>query len=235
MPILRRSAEPAAPLDPSQWRPQPYGHGSFRSVQNPVIEPAWGGLRVLARLSAPMPGQGHVVLTDENGTDCTAEFGGLATVIGAATQVGEAIVDGFLTIEPTQETEGVSLAMPESPIGRQLVTGLFLGNRVGGKPADQPSELDQTKPIAFVAVDLLSLDGTSLLDLPLLERKRLLETVLEVGELVRITPYVRPPIGSQAMSWRALGFRELVYKPSNGRYRTDGRPGDWAIAPIRTR
>ena len=40
------------------------------------------------------------------------------------------------------------------------------------------------------------IDGSRLLDLPLLERKRLLDGALEPSELVRITPFVRPPIGT---------------------------------------
>jgi ATP-dependent DNA ligase len=83
-----------------------------------------------------------------------------------------------------------------------------------------------------MAVDLLSIDGSNLIDVPLLERKRLLDSALEVDELVRITLYIRPPIGSFAVTLRALGFRELAYKPANGRYRPTGEPSDWAIASI---
>jgi len=68
-----------------------------------------------------------------------------------------------------------------------------------------------------VAVDLLSIDGSNLIDIPLLERKRLLDSASS-RRVVRITPYVRPPIGSFALTWRALGFQELAYKPANGRY-----------------
>ena len=81
-----------------------------------------------------------------------------------------------------------------------------------------------------MAVDLLRIDGQNLLDLPLLERKRLLEGALTVGELVRITPYVRLPLGSIAVTWRALGFHELAYKPANSRYLPTGEPSDWALA-----
>ncbi len=45
---------------------------------------------------------------------------------------------------------------------------------------------------AFVAIDLLWLDGEPLDDVPLLERKRLLDTVLAQSRLVRVTPFVRP-------------------------------------------
>ena len=57
-----------------------------------------------------------------------------------------------------------------------------------------------------MAIDLLWLDGESLLDVPLLERKRLLESVLDESELVRRGAFVRPPIETWIGSWRALGF-----------------------------
>ena len=39
-------------------------------------------------------------------------------------------------------------------------------------------------------------------------------------------------IGSFALTWRALGFRELAFKPANGRYCPTGEPSDWATAMI---
>ncbi len=234
MPSLRRSHDQPEPVERSQWRPQPYGHGGGRSVKDPLIEPGWGGLRVLVRLSTLPSGEPEVALSDEDGIDCTDEFADQARAIAAAAGVTEAVIDGFLTIEPTQESKGVSLPMPQSPTGRQLVAGLFLGDR-SARGAEARPDLDQSKPIAFVAVDLLSIDGTSLIDLPLLERKRLLDSAVAPADLVRITPFIRPPLGSQALSWHAVGFREVIYKPANSRYRVDGRPGDWAVVPIRTR
>ena len=62
-----------------------------------------------------------------------------------------------------------------------------------------------------------------------------LDVTLKVGNLVRITPYVRPPIGSLALTWHALGFRELAFKAGNGRYIPTGEPSDWALAPINPR
>ena len=46
--------------------------------------------------------------------------------------------------------------------------------------------LDRGERHAFVATDLLWLDGTPLDDIPLLERKRLLDGVLEASYLVRV-------------------------------------------------
>ena len=61
--------------------------------------------------------------------------------------------------------------------------------------------------VNLVVVDLLWLDGEWLLDVPLLERKRVLESILPPSQLVRASPYVRQPIGTWIGSWRAQGFR----------------------------
>ena len=45
---------------------------------------------------------------------------------------------------------------------------------------------------AFVATDLLWIDGQPIDDVPLLERKRLLEAVLDESYLVRVSAFVRP-------------------------------------------
>ncbi len=87
-------------------------------------------------------------------------------------------------------------------------------------------------PLAFVAVDLLAVDDQDLLDVPLLERKRILDSVVEENLLVRRTPYVREPLTTFINSWRAAGFGELAYKDPNSRYRP-GDPNDgWALASM---
>jgi hypothetical protein len=85
---------------------------------------------------------------------------------------------------------------------------------------------------AFVAVDLLLADQDLLFDAPLLERKRLLDAVLTIGEHVRRGPHVRPPAENWYGQWRSLGFGEVAVKAANGRYLPGQRSPDWAIAPI---
>jgi bifunctional non-homologous end joining protein LigD len=86
--------------------------------------------------------------------------------------------------------------------------------------------------VAFVAVDLLELDGESLLDVPLLERKRLLDAVIAESALVRVGIHVRAPVDVWLGTWRNVGFRMVAYKDPNGRYRP-GEPNDgWATAEI---
>jgi ATP-dependent DNA ligase len=84
----------------------------------------------------------------------------------------------------------------------------------------------------FVAVDLLELDGESLLDVPLLERKRLLDSILRESENVRLTPIVRAPAAPWYSQWRGVGFTEMAFKAANSRYTPGVVSRDWAITRI---
>lgn len=80
---------------------------------------------------------------------------------------------------------------------------------------------------AFVAVDLLELDGTTLLDIPLQERRRLLESIVVERVQVFVTPAVKQPIAGWLQGWREHGFRHFVAKHQNARYAVGDRNDDW--------
>ena len=225
MPLFRRKDPPEPPLDPEEWRPQRFGRGS-RSLRDAVIEPSWGGVRVLARFD-----DDRTRLADADGVDCTTEFATVADAITSAALAGELILDGFLTVEPTQVGTGDPIESVGTPTGGQMMAQLIGGSRIAKmmEPERHPAP---EGPVAFVAVDLLRIDGSRLLDVPLLERKRLLDGSLRQSELVRITPFVRPPIGSYVATWRGAGFDGLAYKAANSRYMPDTRNDEWSIMPM---
>jgi ATP-dependent DNA ligase len=91
---------------------------------------------------------------------------------------------------------------------------------------------DQRVEVAFVAVDLLWIDDQSILDVPLLERKRLLESALRESRLVRVSAYVRQPIDTWLNSWRMFGFRRLSFRGANSRYVPGAKNPEWSQADI---
>lgn len=226
MPRFRRKDLPEPPPNADDWRPQRFGGSGGRYARDAIIEPGWGGVRVLARFR-----DGATRFSDEDGVDCTAEFAVVADAVNAAALADDFILDGFLTVEATQRTAGVPLAEIAVPTGTQVMATLVAGSRAARLSATERT-LDPERPIAFVAVDLLAIDGLQLLDVPLLERKRLLDGALQPSELVRITPFVRPPIGTFLASWRGLGFRTLVYKAANSRYIPNERNDDWSVVTM---
>jgi ATP-dependent DNA ligase len=86
--------------------------------------------------------------------------------------------------------------------------------------------------VRFVAIDLLWLDGESVLDVPLLERRRLLESVLAESDLVRRGVFVRPPVEAWIGSWRSVGFTGLSYRAANSRYQPGKAGDDWVSTPM---
>jgi ATP-dependent DNA ligase len=213
-------------------RPQVFGRRSPRHIEDPLIEPVWIGRRVLAHVL-----NGQAELVDEHGESVDA--GGTVDAVASAVEAASAVIDGYLTVQALQRTEGVFtgdeiVAATPGAMARQL----FVGGRSRRKELvdslESPVQMPESAEIdaAFVAIDLLVLDGESLLDVPLLERKRVLESVLREGHLTRIGIHVRPPIGPWLSTWRAAGFRSLAWKNPNSRYRPGERNDDWAVSPI---
>jgi bifunctional non-homologous end joining protein LigD len=218
-----------------RWRPQRYGDLRAQDIENPLIEPQWSGVRVLALVD-----EGQSVLRDEAG-DPVTDGAEAARAIVAAVRSPTLIIDGYLTNQVSGDDQIiVGIDEVEVPTAQQTMAQLFLGRRRNrrtelAKAAEEEQaihKLSTALPISFVAVDLLWLDDTALLEVPLLERKRLLESVVVEAESVRIGAYVRPPIGPWIGSWRASGFTRIVYKGSNSRYLPGERNQDWASVAI---
>jgi ATP-dependent DNA ligase len=212
-----------------------FGPREARRIADPVVEPVWSGQRVLLEIAG-----GRVAIRDEGGDELQG-YADLRDALTTSLRATEVIVDGYLLPAPlhgslgAEAPVGMDSTLTPAELGRQM----FLGGG-GRNPRREAIELAQARrvvvppssPTAFVAIDLLWLDGESLLEVPLLERKRLLESVLAEGELVRLTMTVRPPIESWYAQWKALGFREVAVKAANSRY-TPGEASDhWATQAI---
>jgi ATP-dependent DNA ligase len=209
-----------------------YGHKSPWKIADPICEPLWGGRRVLVEVA---DGQVDIRGTDGAGVE---GYAALHEAIAQAALADELLLDGSLLPAPLRDTEGarvrVGLDSVKSPGDR--VKHIFIGESpLSGKRAalQQADEarmpVPGDEPAAFVATDLLWIDGQSLLDIPLLERKRVLESALDERELVRRTMVVRPPVESWFAQWRALGFEEVTFKGANGRYRPGTVAEDWTV------
>jgi len=217
-------------------RPQEFGKTRPTSIADPLVEPAWPGLRVLAAV-----GGGRATLwidgeaVDEHGDlraaleDATAGLGG-----------DGAILDGYLTKQIASEGVGVHTWVNEYPTLSGQMSKMLVGgrrDRLAEVERRREEELaairfDEEEAVNLVVVDLLWLDGQWLLDVPLLERKRVLESILPPGQLVRPGPFVRQPIGSWIGSWRAQGFRAMTFKAANSRYRPGETSADWTLADM---
>ena len=217
-------------------RPQEFGRSRASSIADPLVEPAWPGLRLLAAA-----GRGRATLWLDG--EPFEEHPDVSTALDRATDqttVDGAIFDGYLTKQVASEGVGVRSWVNEYPTLAGTMSRMLIGgrrNRLDDLERRREAEIEESKfddvdTVNLVIVDLLWLDGQWLLDVPLLERRRVLESILMPGDLVRPGPYVRHPIGSWIGSWRAQGFRGLTFKAANSRYRPGEAADDWSLADM---
>lgn len=208
-------------------RPQTYGNGTPSRISNPIVEPLWVGIRALAAIDPE-----GATLVDEVGDEITEMAAVIEALVAGARSDG-LVLDGFLTRQPTGRTRATYATSDEMPSMGSLI-GLRR-NRATDTLKLKESSLDARTfgpddLVSFVVIDLLWLDGTSLIEIPLLERRRLLESVIEASDVLRLGAFVRPPIETWAGSWRTQGFTGLTYKAANSRY-LPGEPNpDWVIS-----
>lgn len=217
------------------WRPAEFGDRRAADIDEALVEPLWTGPRVLALVQ-----DGKAEISDEGGdrVDGREEIEAeLVEAAGGATL----LLEGVLTDEPLQGVEEVGGRDTVTvPTPGDLASQMLLGDRVARK-GDLDARLgdmrrrevdDQRIDVAFVAIDLLWIDDQSILDVPLLERKRVLESALRESRLVRVSAYVRPPIDPWLNSWRMFGFRRLSFRGANSRYVPGAKNREWAQAEI---
>jgi ATP-dependent DNA ligase len=215
-------------------RPQAFGRGRPDRVSDPIIEPLWAGIRALAAVD-----RAGAFLADESGEPIEDQPEIVSALTTAALSNG-LVLDGFLTKQAAQDGTGVYIRTDFVPTLGSSVGHFFLGSRRNraAEAAQAREELRLAETfgpedvVTYVAIDLLWLDGESLLDVPLLERRRLLETVLAESEIVRRGTFVRPPIGGWIHSWRAQGFVGLTFRAANSRYEPGVASAEWATAPM---
>lgn len=81
----------------------------------------------------------------------------------------------------------------------------------------------------FAAFDLLEVDGTPLVDVPLLERKRHLEGLVEQSRNVRLTAYVTRGLRMWRETFLSQGFKRVVLKDWNSTYSAGRISDDWVV------
>lgn len=180
--------------------------GPFDSPDH-LFEPSWGGLRTLAFIGpADTPGAGGVRLVDVDGGDVAPrllELAGLAVRVDARS----AVLDGELVAVDTR-----GRADPRE-----------LAARIAGRPG---------RPVAYLAFDLLHLDGRSLLGQPLERRRRMLRRVLRPGDEVVAVPAI---MGEGRALWDAAaaqGIAGVMARRRTSPYLSGVRSRLWRFIPI---
>jgi bifunctional non-homologous end joining protein LigD len=171
-----------------------------------LFEPAWGGLRALAFIGpSERPGAGDVRLLDTDGRDVggrLVELAGLAVRIDARS----AVLDGELVV-----VDEAGHTDPEELEGR-------IAGRAG-------------RPVAYLAFDLLHLDGRSLLSLPLFRRRQMLRRVLRPGDEVVAVPAIAGEGRALFDAVVAQGIAGVMARQRTGPYLSGIRSRLWRFIP----
>ena len=210
-----------------ELRLQEYGNKGPLSVKDPIVEPLWAGIRLLAAIDGE-----RVAMIDVDG-DPVGGFDEIEAALVDAVPAGSVVLDGFITKQALHAARRVVAWSDEMP---SLVS--FIGlrrNRAldAAKLKEEALAASMFEPddaLAFVATDLVWLDEAPLTDVPLLERRRLLESVVMESDGIRVGAFIRPPIDHWVSSWRAQGFSGLTYKAANSRYLPGQSNPEWVIA-----
>jgi bifunctional non-homologous end joining protein LigD len=165
-----------------------------------LFEVKWDGYRVQAHVR-----DGRVTLYTRRGLDAATYFPELAGPVAWA-DAREAVLDG----------EVVALGP-----GGEPDFGLLQARRSAGRRASGEA------PLAYVAFDLLYLDGRLLLDEPLEERKRLLRSILRDGGPAQFSSHV---VGDGEAFYQAVsdrGLEGIMAKRRLSRYEAGRRSTSW--------
>ena len=172
-----------------------------------VFEPAWGGLRALAFVGpAATAGAGEVRIVDADGHDVGGrlpELGGMAVRLDARS----AILDGEL------------VAVDDA--GR--ADDAELRRRIAGEPG---------RAVAFLAFDLLHLDGKSLLTTALHRRRDLLRRVLHPGDEVVAVPAIAAEGRALHAAATAQGIAGVMARERSSPYLAGVTSHLWRFIPV---
>ena len=168
-----------------------------------TFEPKWDGIRALAVCSDT------TTLISRNEHDVTAAYPELETLhlrlIGL-----DAVIDG----EIVAFDQGV-------PSFQMLQARMHLRDRARVEKAMQST------PVTYMAFDLLYLDGHSLLDEPLSERRRLLEAILVASDRFQLSPAIDGEGKTLFEAAREQRLEGILAKKLDSRYRPGSRSRDW--------
>ena len=172
-----------------------------------LFEPAWGGLRALAFVGpSETAGTGDVRIVDGTGREVGSmlpELGGMAVRIDARS----AILDGEL------------VAVDDA--GR--ADEAELERRIAGKSG---------RAVAFLAFDLLHVDGRSLLTTPLHRRREMLRRILHPGDEVVAVPAIATEGRALHAAAAAQGIAGVMARQRTSPYLSGVTSRLWRFVPV---
>ena len=168
-----------------------------------IYEVKWGGVRAIATVEA-----GDVRLHGSNLRDLTPLYPELRALAGCL-RAEQAVVDGEILAWgaenlPSFELLRSRLLRPDAPVSPQ-----------------------RRSPIIYQVFDLLELDGRSLLQRPLFERRNLLHERLTPHRVVQVADFVKEDGTAFFDAVASYGLEGIVAKDKYGEYLPGQRSSAW--------
>ena len=195
---------------PRSLAPMKATAGDLPTAEGWSYEVKWDGMRALAFVR-----DGTLRIGSANEHDVTVSWPELAG-LPATLPAGAALLDGELVA--TDDTGRPSFGRLQQ---RMHVTA----------PAEAARRAVEV-PITYVVFDLLHLDGHSLLDRPLSDRRRLLHQVVEPGPWWRTSP-VHDDGPALLTAAHEQGLEGVVAKRDDSRYEPGARVRTWRKVKVR--
>jgi len=175
-----------------------------------VHEIKWDGMRVLADVA-----DGRLRLSSRNENDVTTTFPELSTLAGPG-MPDDLLLDG--------EVVALDAGLP---------TFSALAERMHVSNDRRARRLAVSRPVTFMAFDLLRLEGVDLTRQPLAQRRANLEAMSLAGPHAQVPPTYEDGLALQTATLEQ-GLEGVVSKRLSSRYSPGRRSPDWLKFPHRT-
>lgn len=182
-----------------------------------VYEVKWDGMRLIVTLDRRDGSERAVRLTSANGKDATASYPELAG-LGDALGVESAVLDG----------EIVAFDDGGRPDFGRLQQRMHVTN------PRQAAERAAAVPAVLLLFDVLAVDGHDVCDLPLTERRRVLEALVEPGPHWQV-PAQHADGEALLDAARARDLEGVIAKRADSTYRPGSRTKEWVKVKVRRR
>jgi len=169
-----------------------------------LFEIKWDGVRAICFID-----EKSVRMTSRTGHSCERQYPELS-VIGHQIAARQAVLDGEIAVLDKNGVSSFGLIQP----------------RIAVADPNAIAHLARRTPVTLFVFDLLYLDGYDLRNVPLIERKRVLQSILKPSTVMRFSEHFVNQGDEMLQAARATGLEGILAKRAQSKYQSK-RSQDW--------
>jgi bifunctional non-homologous end joining protein LigD len=169
-----------------------------------LFEIKWDGVRAICFVD-----EKSVRMTSRTGHSCERQYPELS-VIGHQIAAKQAVLDGEIAVLDKNGVSSFGLIQP----------------RIAVADPNAIAHLARRTPVTLFVFDLLYLDGYDLRNVPLIERKRVLQSILKPSTVMRFSEHFVNQGDEMLQAARATGLEGILAKRAQSKYQSK-RSQDW--------